>query len=87
MECSDDVLSLVVLPPDAGDNENLVSDEEELLKDPETAHESAALLVVEEEVEVDAEETIHQRRWKKTSEFVTTMSSRQPSSSRQHISI
>ena len=61
VECSDNVVSVVVLPPDAGDDENLVSDEEELQENPETAHEPAGLLVVEEEVEDDAEETIHQR--------------------------
>ena len=30
VDSSDKVLSVVVLPPDAGDNENQVSDEEEL---------------------------------------------------------
>ena len=78
MECSDNVLSVVVLPPDAGGNDNLVSDEEELQEDPKIAHEPADLLVVEKEVEDDAEETTHQRheqRWKKTSEFDSTMPS------------
>ena len=78
MECSDNVLSVVVLPPDAGGNDNLVSDEEELQEDSKTAHEPAGLLVVEKEVEDDAEETTHQRheqRWKKTSEFDSTMPS------------
>ena len=78
VECSDNVLSVVVLPPDAGDNENLVSAEEELQEDSESAHEPAGLLVVEEEIEDDAVETMHQhheRRWKKTSEFDSTIPS------------
>ena len=55
------MLSVVVLPPDAGDNENLVSGEEELQEDLETVHEPVGLLVVEEEVEDDTEKITHQR--------------------------
>ena len=60
VECTDNVLSVVVLPSDAINNVNLVSNEEEPLENLETAHELAGLLVVEEEVKDDAKETVHQ---------------------------
>ena len=73
VDSSDNVLSVVVLPSDAGDNENQVSDEEELRDDPETVHEPAGILVVEEDIEDDPQEQItyqrSERRWKKSSEF------------------
>ena len=73
----DNVLSVVVLPPDAGDNENQVSDEKGLRDDPETAHEPAGILVVEEDIEDDPQEQItyqrSERRWKKYSEFDSSM--------------
>ena len=79
VDSSDNVLSVVVLPPDAGDNENQVSDEEELRDDPETAHEPAGILVVEEDIEDDPQEQItyqrSERRWKKSSEFDSSMKS------------
>ena len=67
-----------MLPPNTGNNINLVSDEEELQEAPETAHKPAGLLVVEKKVKDDAKETTHQRheqQWKKTSEFNSTMPS------------
>ena len=63
VDSSDNVLSVVVLPPDAGDNENQVSDEAAKLRDdPETAHEPAGILVVEEDIEDDPQEQITYQR-------------------------
>ena len=59
--CENALSVALVLAAVARDNVNLVSDEEELLEYLETAHEPAGLSVIDEEVKVDTEKTVHQR--------------------------
>ena len=65
VEASDHVLSVVVLPPEAGDNQSQATDEEDINDNLDYAFEPAGQLEVEEETdeESDHETTECRCRW------------------------